>query len=200
MRVEIRSLQRIDGTTALYVTHDQEEAFSISDRVAIMDAGRIVQFDAPEVLYRRRPTAPSSPASSASRTSSRCAPSQRIGDTVIAELAGGDRLSLSQEDFGAIPDRFTLAARPDGLLVQPDRRDRHTRATRPAHLSRPRLSVPMRDGAGHACRQWSARTPFEPGVNAVLVPVPRAMLHPRRRPDDGDCDHQRRRPARSTTP
>ena len=37
MRVEIRQLQRTNGTTSLYVTHDQEEAFSISDRVAIMD-------------------------------------------------------------------------------------------------------------------------------------------------------------------
>ena len=47
MRVEIRQLQRANGTTALYVTHDQEEAFSISDRVAIMDQGRIMQLDTP---------------------------------------------------------------------------------------------------------------------------------------------------------
>lgn len=39
MRVEIRRLQQANGTTALYVTHDQEEAFSISDRVAIMNKG-----------------------------------------------------------------------------------------------------------------------------------------------------------------
>ena len=53
MRVEIRQLQRANGTTSVYVTHDQEEAFSISDRVAIMNAGRIMQFDTPEVLYQR---------------------------------------------------------------------------------------------------------------------------------------------------
>ena len=53
MRVEIRRLQQANGTTALYVTHDQEEAFSISDRVAIMNAGRIMQLDTPEVLYSR---------------------------------------------------------------------------------------------------------------------------------------------------
>ena len=40
MRVEIRQLQRANSTTSVYVTHDQEEAFSISDRVAIMNAGR----------------------------------------------------------------------------------------------------------------------------------------------------------------
>ena len=53
MRVEIRRLQQASGATALYVTHDQEEAFSISDRVAIMDRGRIRQMDVPEVLYAR---------------------------------------------------------------------------------------------------------------------------------------------------
>src|SRR5688572_30565004 len=53
MRVEIRQLQRANGTTSVYVTHDQEEAFSISDRVAIMHQGRIMQLDTPEVLYQR---------------------------------------------------------------------------------------------------------------------------------------------------
>jgi len=53
MRVEIRRLQQDSGATALYVTHDQEEAFSISDRVAIMHAGRIMQLDRPEVLYAK---------------------------------------------------------------------------------------------------------------------------------------------------
>ncbi|HLM39047.1 MAG TPA: ABC transporter ATP-binding protein, partial [Microvirga sp.] len=47
MRVEIRQLQQSNGTTSVYVTHDQEEAFSISDRVAIMNAGRVMQFDRP---------------------------------------------------------------------------------------------------------------------------------------------------------
>ena len=53
MRVEIRELQRANRTTAIFVTHDQEEAFSISDRVAIMESGRIRQFDRPETLYSR---------------------------------------------------------------------------------------------------------------------------------------------------
>jgi putative spermidine/putrescine transport system ATP-binding protein len=51
MRVEIKALQQKLGITTLFVTHDQEECFSISDRVAIMNQGIIEQFDAPEVIY-----------------------------------------------------------------------------------------------------------------------------------------------------
>jgi putative spermidine/putrescine transport system ATP-binding protein len=52
MRVEIRNLQQELGLTTVYVTHDQEECFSISDRVVVMEDGKIVQFDTPEVIYR----------------------------------------------------------------------------------------------------------------------------------------------------
>ncbi|NBO38561.1 ABC transporter ATP-binding protein [bacterium] len=51
MQVELKSLQRQLGMTFLYVTHDQEEAFSMSDRIAILNSGQLEQVDAPEVLY-----------------------------------------------------------------------------------------------------------------------------------------------------
>lgn len=51
MRNELRSLQQRLGITALYVTHDQSEALSMSDRVAVMNQGRIVQEAAPRELY-----------------------------------------------------------------------------------------------------------------------------------------------------
>jgi ABC-type Fe3+/spermidine/putrescine transport system ATPase subunit len=53
MRSEIRRLQKELKITAVYVTHDQEEAMAISDRIAIMDAGQIVQIDTAEELYLR---------------------------------------------------------------------------------------------------------------------------------------------------
>ncbi len=52
MRVELRELQKRLGITALYVTHDQEEALAISDRVIVMNAGRIEQIGTPEDIYR----------------------------------------------------------------------------------------------------------------------------------------------------
>src|SRR5215218_6126673 len=56
MRSEIRALQTELGVTALYVTHDQEEALSISDRVMVMAQGRIEQISAPWDLYNRPQT------------------------------------------------------------------------------------------------------------------------------------------------
>jgi putative spermidine/putrescine transport system ATP-binding protein len=51
LRDEIRSLQVKTGTTTIFVTHDQEEAMSMADRVAVMNGGKIAQIDAPDVLY-----------------------------------------------------------------------------------------------------------------------------------------------------
>jgi ABC-type Fe3+/spermidine/putrescine transport system ATPase subunit len=53
MRALIRRLQRELGITTLYVTHDQEEALAISDTIAVMDRGRVVQTGKPWELYRR---------------------------------------------------------------------------------------------------------------------------------------------------
>jgi ABC-type Fe3+/spermidine/putrescine transport system ATPase subunit len=53
MRREIKALVRKTGLTALYVTHDQAEAFAISDRIAVMDAGRISQVGTPREIYRQ---------------------------------------------------------------------------------------------------------------------------------------------------
>jgi len=53
MRGEIQRLQKALGITAVYVTHDQEEAMAISDRIAVMHEGVIVQEGSAETLYRR---------------------------------------------------------------------------------------------------------------------------------------------------
>jgi spermidine/putrescine ABC transporter ATP-binding subunit len=51
MRTEIRQIQQRLGITSIYVTHDQEEAFSLADQVAIMNRGRLVQMGTPYELY-----------------------------------------------------------------------------------------------------------------------------------------------------
>ena len=53
MRVELRDLQRRLGVTSVYVTHDQEEALAISDRVIVMNVGVIEQIGTPEEIYNR---------------------------------------------------------------------------------------------------------------------------------------------------
>jgi multiple sugar transport system ATP-binding protein len=51
MRAEVHQLQRRLGVTTIYVTHDQVEAMTMGDRVAVMNAGKLQQVDAPQVLY-----------------------------------------------------------------------------------------------------------------------------------------------------
>jgi spermidine/putrescine transport system ATP-binding protein len=53
MQIELKSIQARLGTTFVYVTHDQEEAFLMSDRVGIMNQGRLLQLDTPRAIYDR---------------------------------------------------------------------------------------------------------------------------------------------------
>jgi putative spermidine/putrescine transport system ATP-binding protein len=53
LRHELRALQKRIGITAVYVTHDREEALTLADRIAVLDAGRVVQYGAPEAIYHQ---------------------------------------------------------------------------------------------------------------------------------------------------
>jgi iron(III) transport system ATP-binding protein len=53
LRIEIATLTRDAGATAIYITHDQSEAFALADRVGVLQQGSLVQFDTPERIYRR---------------------------------------------------------------------------------------------------------------------------------------------------
>ncbi len=171
MRLEIRQLQRANETTSVYVTHDQEEAFSISDRVAIMSAGRIMQFDTPELLYQR-------PASAfvarfvgfenliAMRVAAR-------EGAFVTTQAGGVELKLDQNDFGDIPDAFMLATRADGLRVSTD----PAASGFPAELGlRTYLGrayqYQCKSPVGALVANGALAAPLEPGTKATLVPVP----------------------------
>src|SRR5262245_46945553 len=56
LQVELKALQERVGITFLYVTHDQEEALTMSDRLAVMNAGRIAQIGTPAPSTRSPPT------------------------------------------------------------------------------------------------------------------------------------------------
>ena len=72
LQVELKRIQSEVGITFVYVTHDQDEALSMSDRIAVMDAGRILQVGTPQRGLRRARLDASSPGSSGSRTCSSC--------------------------------------------------------------------------------------------------------------------------------
>src|SRR5213079_349337 len=56
MQLELKRIQREVGTTFIYVTHDQGEAMTMSDRIAVMNKGRIEQIDTPQAIYDRPQT------------------------------------------------------------------------------------------------------------------------------------------------
>lgn len=56
MQLELKKIQREVGVTFVTVTHDQEEALTMSDRIAVMDGGRVLQIDTPEAIYERPAT------------------------------------------------------------------------------------------------------------------------------------------------
>ncbi len=78
LRDEIRRIQLRLGITTVFVTHDQEEALAVSDRIAVMNAGRIEQIGTPEELYQR----PASPAVAAFVGVSSLVPGVVAGDVV----------------------------------------------------------------------------------------------------------------------
>ena len=117
MQIELKNLQREVGITFVYVTHDQEEAVTMSDRIGVMHDGKLLQIDSPEAIYERPTTR---------------FVADFIGQTNFLEatvaaanevvLANGDRLLLaSDQPVGTSvavtvrPERLTVHRRGDGL-------------------------------------------------------------------------------------
>jgi putative spermidine/putrescine transport system ATP-binding protein len=89
---ELRRIHAEIGTTMIYVTHDQEEALAMSDRIAIMRNGRIVQIGTPQALYER-------PAEEfVARFLGECNILSLDGDPTIATVVRPERLRLQEHD------------------------------------------------------------------------------------------------------
>jgi thiamine transport system ATP-binding protein len=120
LRVTVRGIQRELGITTVYVTHDQAEALAVSDRVAVMNDGRIEQVGSPETVYRE--------------PASRFVASF-VGDNNLldGDVVGVDppRATVEGVEVGLPPgasgrvtvgERVTLSIRPEALDVVPDAR------------------------------------------------------------------------------
>jgi iron(III) transport system ATP-binding protein len=99
MRVELRELQRRLDITSLYVTHDQEEALAISDRVIVMNGGKIEQIGSPEEIYNRpRSRFVADFVGSANLIEGQVRGPSGSDGTLIFEVAGGIRLEAVASD------------------------------------------------------------------------------------------------------
>ncbi|MBI4520052.1 MAG: ABC transporter ATP-binding protein [Gemmatimonadetes bacterium] len=121
-RVELRALVRELGITALFVTHDQEEAFDLSDRIAVMRSGELRQVGTPEALYHE--PADRFVAEFVGRANSLMAKLERASDGVpVARFAQGGWWRLAEEQVRGVNPGSPVAvlARPEVLrLVRAD--------------------------------------------------------------------------------
>jgi len=120
MRVEIRQLQQALGLTAVYVTHDQEEALAISDRIAVLRGGRIEQVGPPETIYRMPQTA----FVAEFMGSSNMLPGVAGGfDGTETTVQAGGAVFRVRGDVGAPGRRLLLSIRPETMRVMEGRGD-----------------------------------------------------------------------------
>jgi len=139
MRTEILRLQRGLGTTAVYVTHDQEEAMTLSDTMVVMRDGRVVQKGEPSELY------------------------ERPVDTFVATFVGSPKMNLIEGRLnaglftsgvgfttrvaGVADGPLTLGIRPEDLLVGSRAEDRQRATVEIIELLGPRAIVSLKLGA-----------------------------------------------------
>jgi len=123
MQLELKALQHQVGITFVYVTHDQEEALTMSDRIAVMDKGKVLQVGTPTGIYER-------PASRfvadfiGETNFLEGMVLKRDGTYVVAEVAGmAPVLAQSAEEF-APGKRVTVAVRPEKITIQTEERRR----------------------------------------------------------------------------
>jgi iron(III) transport system ATP-binding protein len=116
MRGELKRLQSKIGITTVYVTHDQSEALALSDRIAVIEAGRIVQIGSPQDIYFR----PANPFVARFVGATNLLParlltaSEGVGEV---ELAGGRRIRCTVPQPIADPAAVSVSIRPESIRI-----------------------------------------------------------------------------------
>lgn len=128
MQLELRALQRQVGITFVFVTHDQEEALTLSDRIAVMSGGQVLQVDTPAGLYE----------TPQSREVASFIGNMNFFRGTVRRNGASDG-AVDTEGLGSIPVPLENLTKPDGTPVQV--------ALRPEKIA---LSETKPDGAIHA--------------------------------------------------
>ncbi|TPI37376.1 ABC transporter ATP-binding protein [Mesorhizobium sp. B3-1-6] len=115
MRVEIKKIQKETGITAIFVTHDQEEALSMSDRIVVMNAGSAEQVGTPEEVYERPATA--FVADFLGKANMLSGTVSRSDGPTIVKLASGQTVNVLSPKALPQGSAVTVVVRPQKLAV-----------------------------------------------------------------------------------
>ena len=119
MQLEIRHLHRQVGVTVVYVTHDQGEALTMSDRIMVFNEGEIQQTASPETLYEQPQNA---------FVAQFIGENNRLAGTVaemgagtcVVKVADGSAVLATPVNISSVGERTTLSIRPERVVIEPD--------------------------------------------------------------------------------
>ncbi len=106
MQIELKHLHKQLGVTTVYVTHDQREALTMSDRIAVINHGRLTQLDTPEVIYNHPANA---------------FVADFIGESTILPLTRNESGELFFKDQRITNDCASQATKASSLVIRPER-------------------------------------------------------------------------------
>lgn len=159
MRREVQAILRREGATAILVTHDQQEALSFADRVAVMNRGRLEQIGTPEEIFRQ-------PATSFVATfvgHASFIPGHVDGEEIETEIG---RFAHNGD---ATLTEVVVMIRPDDVKLTPDVEGQGTIVSREFHGSRNFYFITLDSGVTARSRQRSG-TIYEPGLRVRVEP------------------------------
>jgi ABC-type Fe3+/spermidine/putrescine transport system ATPase subunit len=113
MRDELRATLVRSGVTALFVTHDQEDAFAVADRVAMLSRGRLVQVGSPETLYH----APATREVAEFVGRAAMVPAERSGPRIAITVDGLTLHAPAREQPRGAPGAIVAVLRPESLVL-----------------------------------------------------------------------------------
>jgi spermidine/putrescine transport system ATP-binding protein len=121
MQLELMRIQREVGVTFIYVTHDQEEALVMSDRIAVMSQGKVEQIGYPEDIYER-PTTRFVAGFIGTSNIVEAEVIGRVGEFLEVASAPGDRLLVPAPDSRSVSvgEKLAFTVRPEKLRVATD--------------------------------------------------------------------------------
>jgi spermidine/putrescine transport system ATP-binding protein len=118
MQLELKAIQNDVGTTFVYVTHDQEEALAMSDRIAVMNDGQVEQIGSPREIYTR-PQSAFVADFIGSLNVLELTVDELVGDYAVARLGEGERVIVAAGPGTAVGGEVRVAMRPEQVQLSP---------------------------------------------------------------------------------